>query len=150
VTGTLLTTGDTRADEKETLGLELLGSADRVGVVRVTTVNDDVALLKVGDELVDESVNGGTGLDEKDHLAGALELGDKLLDGLGANDVGACAISGKSGTSRRHRRVVQVQNGTTEQGKRFSRIRKAGDGEDERSVYWSFINRTRQALFLAP
>jgi hypothetical protein len=43
----------------------------------------------VGYELLDEGVDGGAGLDEEDHLTGALELGNKLLDRLGANDVGA-------------------------------------------------------------
>ena len=80
VTGTLLTTGNTRANKQETLGLELLCAADGVGVVRVTTVDDDVTLLELGDELVDEGIDGSTGLDEEDDFAGALELGDELVD----------------------------------------------------------------------
>lgn len=48
--------------------------------MRVTTVNDDVALFKVGDELRDELVNGIASLDEKDDFAGALELGNELLN----------------------------------------------------------------------
>ena len=100
VTGTLFTTRDTGADKEETLGLELLGAADGVGIVRVTTVDDDIALLEVGHELLNESVNGGTGLDEEDHLTGALELGNKLLDGLGANDVGACVDSDQQSRSK--------------------------------------------------
>ena len=89
MTGTLLTAGNTRADEEEALGLELLAAADGVGVVGVTTIDDDVSGLKVGDELLDELVNGRTGLDEEDDLAGALELGAKLLNGVRANDLGA-------------------------------------------------------------
>lgn len=89
VTGTLLTTRDTRADEKEALGLELEAAAGRVGVVRVTTVNDDVALVHVGEELSNEVVDGLAGLDKKDDTAGALELGAELLNRVGANDVGA-------------------------------------------------------------
>lgn len=58
--------------------------------MRVTTVDDDVTLLKVGRELVDEGVDGGAGLDEDDHLTRALELGNKLLDRVGGDDVGAC------------------------------------------------------------
>jgi hypothetical protein len=58
--------------------------------VRVTTVNDDVALLEVGLELGDEVVDGLAGLDEEDDTTGRLELGAELLDRVGANDVGAC------------------------------------------------------------
>ena len=90
VAGTLLTAGNTRTDEEKALGLELLRAADRVGVVGVTTVNDDIALLKERHELVNESIDGGTSLDEEDNLARALELRDKLLDRVRALDVGAC------------------------------------------------------------
>lgn len=91
VSSTLLTTGDTRADEQETLGLELVGSSDRVGVVGVTTVNDDVALLEVRLELSNEVIDGLTSLDEKDDSPRPLELRAELLHGVGANDVGAFA-----------------------------------------------------------
>ena len=91
VAGALLTARNTGADEEKALGLELLRAADRVGVVRVTTVNDDVALLKMRRKLVDESVDSRTGLDEEDDLARALELGNKLLDRVCALDVGAYA-----------------------------------------------------------
>ena len=90
VTGTLLTTRDTGADEEQALGLELVGAADRVGVVRVTTVDDDVSLLEVRLELGNEVVDGLAGLDEEDDAARTLELGAELLDGVGADDVGAC------------------------------------------------------------
>ena len=87
VTGTLLTTRDTGADEEEALGLELLGAADRVGVVGVATVDDDVALVEVGDKLVDEGIDGRASLDEEDDLARRLELSDELLDRVGALDI---------------------------------------------------------------
>ena len=74
VTGTLFTTRHTTADEKETLGLEILGSADGVGVVRVTTVDDDVTLLKVRGKLIDEGIDGRASLDEEDDFARRLEL----------------------------------------------------------------------------
>jgi hypothetical protein len=64
VSGTLLTTRDSGSDEKEALSLELVGSSDGVGVVRVSTVDDDVSLLEEGGELLNESVNGLSGLDE--------------------------------------------------------------------------------------
>ena len=80
IAGTLLTTRDTRADKEEALGLELLGATDRVRVVRVTAVNDDVTLLEVRQELLNEGIDGRTSLDEKDDFAGALELGNELLN----------------------------------------------------------------------
>lgn len=89
VTGTLLTTGDTTADEKEALGLEILGTANRVGVVRVTTVDDDVTRLEVRYELLDESVDGITSLDEQDDFTRGLELGNELLDRVRALNLGA-------------------------------------------------------------
>lgn len=89
VPGTLLTTGDTGTDEEETLGLELVGSSDGVRVVRVSTVNDDVTLLEEWLELVDEVINGLTGLDEEDDSAGSLEALAELLNRVGADDVGA-------------------------------------------------------------
>jgi len=88
VTGTLLTTRNTGTDETDTLGGEVLGTAVGVGVVRVTTVNDDVALLDttlVKEEL-NEVVDGLAGHDEHHHTAGLLELGAELLDGVSTND----------------------------------------------------------------
>jgi len=92
VSGTLLTTGNTGTDKEQALGLELVSSADRVGVVRVSTVNDDVALLEVRLELCDKVVDGLTGLDEEDDSTGGLEALAELLDGVGADDVGALGL----------------------------------------------------------
>ena len=91
ITRAFLTTRNTRTDEKETLSLELLGAANRVWVVRVAAVDDDVALLEVRDELLDESVDSGTSLNEEDDLARALQLLAKLLDAPGALNVRAFA-----------------------------------------------------------
>lgn len=66
VSGSLLTSRDSGSDKEETLGLELSGPSNGVGVVRVSTVNDDVSLLHLGGELVDERVDGGSGLDKED------------------------------------------------------------------------------------
>jgi hypothetical protein len=60
--------------------------------VRVTTVNDDIALLEVRLELSDEVVDGLTGLDEKDDSPGSGELLTKLLDGVGTDDVGTLGL----------------------------------------------------------
>lgn len=88
MTGTLLATGDTRADKEKALGFELLGAAVRVGVVRVATVNDDVALLEVRLNHLDERVDRRPGLDEEDDLSGTLEDLAELLDRVNAGHVG--------------------------------------------------------------
>ena len=78
--GTLLTTRDTRSDEKQTLLLQLLSAADRVGIVGVAAIDDDVALVEVWDELLDEGIDGIASLDEQDDFSGLLELCGELLD----------------------------------------------------------------------
>lgn len=88
VSGTFLTTGNTGTDKQETLGLEFLGPSDRVGVVRVSTVNDDVTLLEERLELRDKAVDGGTGLDQQDDLSGSLKLLAELFDGVRTDNVG--------------------------------------------------------------
>lgn len=85
--GTLLTSGNTGTDEQQSLLLQLGGPPDRVGVVRVSSVDDNVTLLEVGLELLDEGVDGGTGLDEQDDLSGSLQVGAELLNGVGTDDV---------------------------------------------------------------
>lgn len=86
IAGTLLTTGDAGADKAQALGGQVLGAAVGVGEVRVATINDDVTLFEEGQELLDPVVDGLAGLDEEHDAAGALELGDKLLDGVGADN----------------------------------------------------------------
>ena len=87
MTGTLLTTGDTRADEEKALGGELADAAVGVREVGVTTVDDDITFLKVRLKLGDKRINCGASLDEKDDFAGTLELSDELLDRVGALDI---------------------------------------------------------------
>ena len=60
--------------------------------MRVTTVNDDVTLLKVGLELSDEVIDGLTGLDKEDDSSRGLELGAELLDGVGTDNVGSLGL----------------------------------------------------------
>jgi hypothetical protein len=60
--------------------------------VRVTTVNDNVTLLEVGLELGNKVVDGLAGLDEENDAAGALQVLAELLDGAGANNVGALGL----------------------------------------------------------
>jgi len=88
VAGTLLSSGNTGTDEQEALPLKLLGPSDRVGVVGVTAVNDNVTLLEMGDELLNKGVNGRTGLDKENYFAWPFQFGSELLDGVGALDIG--------------------------------------------------------------
>ena len=90
VTGTLLTTGDTRTYEKETFFLKFFGTADRVWVVGVTTIDDDVTRLEMGDELANEVIDSRAGLDEKNDFTRSLEFFAELLYRECTDDVGAC------------------------------------------------------------
>lgn len=92
VTGTLLTTGDTTADEADALAVEVLSTAVAVGEVGVTTVNDDITLLEERQKGLDEVINGFASHDEEHDTAGALELGAELLDGVSTNDGLACFV----------------------------------------------------------
>jgi hypothetical protein len=101
VASTLLTSGDTRTNEEEALLLELFGATDRVWVVRIAAIDDDVALLEVRLKLVDEVVNSLASLDEKDDLAGFLELAAKLFNRMCTLDVSAYTrINSVAGLSR--------------------------------------------------
>jgi hypothetical protein len=86
-TGTLLTTGNTTANEVDTLLLQVLGAAVAVGEVGVTTVNDDITLLKVGEKGLDEVINGLAGHDEEHDTTRTLELGAELLNGVSTDNV---------------------------------------------------------------
>jgi len=43
----------------------------------------------MGDELLDEGVDGIAGLDEEDDFAWSLQLGSELLDGVSTLDIGS-------------------------------------------------------------
>ena len=60
--------------------------------MRVASIDDNVALLEVRDELLDKVVDGLAGLDEENDLARSLELLAEVLDGVGANDVGSLCL----------------------------------------------------------
>lgn len=92
MSGTLLSARDARADKEEALLLELVHPAVRVGVVRVASVDDDVAFLEVGLELGDKVVDRLPGLYEEDDLPRALELLAEVLDRVGPDDVGSLCL----------------------------------------------------------
>jgi hypothetical protein len=87
--GAFFTTRDTGTDVKEPFGFKLLNTANGIRVVRVSTINDDIALFEVRGQLFDEVIDGGACFDEKDDLARTLELGGKFFNGMGTLDVSA-------------------------------------------------------------
>ena len=110
VAGTLLTTGNTGADEAKALASQVLGSPVGVGEVRVATVNDDVSLLEQRQEGLNPVVNSLAGLDKEHDTAGLLQLGHELLGGVSANNgltlglvgqelvgLGDCSVEGTDG-----------------------------------------------------
>ena len=82
VQGTLLAAGDTDAHEVQALLGEGRLAAAGVLEMGVAGVDDDVALVQQGDELVDDGVHGGARLDHDEHPArhgeGLHELGERL------------------------------------------------------------------------
>jgi hypothetical protein len=90
ITGTFFTTGHTSADESNALLGKVSGTAVGVGVVGVSTINDDIALFAERQQLLDEVVDGRASHDQKHHTAGLLELGDEFLDRVGTDNGFAC------------------------------------------------------------
>lgn len=86
VTGTLLTTRDTATDEADALLGKVLGTAVAVGEVGVTTINDDIALLKVGQERLNELVDGLSSHNQEHDTAGTLQLSAELLNGVSTDN----------------------------------------------------------------
>lgn len=87
IAGAFLTAGDSRADEEQALGFQLLRTSYGIRVVRITTIDDDIALRQMGFELVDEVINSRSCLDKKNYLAGFSELGDQFCNRMGTLNV---------------------------------------------------------------
>jgi hypothetical protein len=64
ISRTLFTTGNTGSDKEEAFLFEILCTTNGIGEVRIATVDDDIALFEIRDQLVDEIVNCDTSLDE--------------------------------------------------------------------------------------
>lgn len=82
VTGTLLTSRNTGTDEVDALLGEILGTAGGVWVVRIASINDDIALLEVWEESLNKVVDWLSSHDEEHDAAWGLELSTELLDGV--------------------------------------------------------------------
>jgi hypothetical protein len=113
VTGTLFSSGYTGSDESDTLLREVLGTAVRVRVVGVTTVDDDITLLGATlEEELDEVVDGLTRHDEHHHAARLLELRNELLDGVSADNgfaLGLCDMLAQKSSETHLLRCTIVQ-----------------------------------------
>jgi hypothetical protein len=112
ISSTLLTTRHTSADEADTLPSEVLSPAIGVWIMRVATIDDDIALLNaaLGKEELYELVDSLASLDKQHHTPRRLELLHKLFDAVGADnrlalgfvlqetiDLGNCAVEGNDG-----------------------------------------------------
>lgn len=61
ISGALFSAGHAGTDEPEALFAQVLASADRVDVLGVTAVDDDVARLQQRNQLLDETVHRRSG-----------------------------------------------------------------------------------------
>ncbi|KZV10925.1 hypothetical protein WN66_03024 [Saccharomyces cerevisiae] len=95
VTGTFLTTGDTRTNEKNTLLLQFFVTSIRIWEVRVTTIDDNVTLFQKWDDLVDQSVNWSTSFNQKHDLSRSLQFGDEIFNGSSTDDRFALSFIGQ-------------------------------------------------------
>ena len=89
VTGALLSSRYAGTNEQEALLLEFFGPSDRVGVMGVAAIDNDITLFEMGNELLDEGVNGSASFDKEDDFAWPLELGNEFLNGMSTLDFGA-------------------------------------------------------------
>ena len=100
-----LATGDAGADVEQTFAFDIFSAADRVGIVAVATVDNDVAFFEVGDDLFDERVHRGAGLHEHHYLARAFEVGAQLFDAVASDKVFVFSSAFHKGVDFRHRAV---------------------------------------------
>ncbi|MPM75077.1 hypothetical protein SDC9_122068 [bioreactor metagenome] len=93
--GAVLAAGHAGADEVEALGRDLLLAADGVAEVGIAGVQNDVAGLEIGKQLLDGRVSGGTGLDHDDDGARMLDRGHEIGDRLRTDELALVAVIGQ-------------------------------------------------------
>ncbi|ETD32785.1 hypothetical protein W823_12425 [Williamsia sp. D3] len=104
---TLFAAGDTRADEVQaTLGHRGF-AADGVRVERIAAVDDDVAFLHLGGELLDYRIGRGAGFHHDQDTTGLLERRDEFGDCLGSHEVSLVAVLFDQCVGLRDTAVVQ-------------------------------------------
>jgi len=85
--GAFLAAGHTHAHEVEAEFRHLSRTTLGVGEERVATVDDDIAFLKVGSELLNDRVDGRSSLHQEDDSARPLQRVDEFLNGGGADNI---------------------------------------------------------------
>ena len=103
IAGAFLSSRNPGTNKQETLLLELLRPADRVRVVRVTAIDDDITLVKKGDELLNKGVNGITGLNKENNFAWLLQLCNELIDRVSTLNLGTWKAGGVGQVMKRKR-----------------------------------------------
>jgi hypothetical protein len=78
---------NTRSNEEKSLRFKFFGAADRIGIMGVSTIDDDITFLQVRLEEFDEVIDRRSSLYQKNDFARFLELRDELLYGMCALDV---------------------------------------------------------------
>ena len=111
--GALLSPGDAHAHEVQAALAQGLLPAAGVGVEGVAGIDDDVARLHEGGELLDHGLSGGSGLHHDDGHAWGAQGGDEVLQVAGGYEValGAVALHEPLGTGQgavEHRHRVPV------------------------------------------
>jgi hypothetical protein len=97
---TLLASGNPGAHEADALFRQVSGAAGGVWVMRVTTVDDDVAFFHAAlvEEPLDEVINRPSGHDEHHRATEFSEHRDEVLDGAGTDNglaLGFCSASAR-------------------------------------------------------
>ena len=94
------------ADIEQPLRLDLAGAPVGVGRVSVAAVNQDVPLGEEGGELGNQIIDGRARLDHHHDLPRALEIRDKILERMAADDVRLFATARDEGIGDARRPVV--------------------------------------------
>ncbi len=87
-------TRNTRSDEQEPFAFDLLGPTFGIDVMGISTVDENIARLEVGCQLIDQIVDGWTSLDEHHHHPRSLEVLDHLWDRVATDEVLALGSRG--------------------------------------------------------
>ena len=91
----LLAAGNAGPDVEQAVRFDMGRPADRIAVIRVAAVDDDIARLQKRDQLFDETVHRRSGLDQHHHATRALEHADQFAQRMGAPDRGALGALGQ-------------------------------------------------------
>ena len=86
----LFATGDAGSEVELALGFNIRGSADGVREVRVTAVDENVAVVQQRQELLDHIVHSLSCLDHHEHLARFFQIVHQFFKAVAADDVLTC------------------------------------------------------------